>query len=144
VRLTRLLPTLAIGHGDGSYLKTLAQLAKTEVLVIDEWALAPLTDESRRDLLEIFDDRHGTRSTIITSQLPVKHWRHGKFPHLADQPVEKIRERCTKQACGRRSSVMASQPIVVDDRQSLQTPFRPPTPVMVHLGKATIAPLNGG
>uniref|UniRef100_UPI0002FC08C1 ATP-binding protein n=1 Tax=Candidatus Accumulibacter phosphatis TaxID=327160 RepID=UPI0002FC08C1 len=54
--------------------KTLAQLAKTEVLVIDEWALAPLTDESRRDLLEIFDDRHGTRATIITSQLPVKHW----------------------------------------------------------------------
>ena len=49
--------------------KTLAQLPKTEVLVIDEWALAPLTDESRRDLIEIFDDRHGTRATIITSQL---------------------------------------------------------------------------
>lgn len=74
VRLTRLLPTLAIGRGDGSYFKSLAQIAKTEVLVIDEWGLAPLTDESRRDLLEIFDDRHGTRSTIITSQLPVKHW----------------------------------------------------------------------
>jgi DNA replication protein DnaC len=80
VRLTRLLPTLAIGHGDGSYLKTLAQLAKTEVLVIDEWALAPLTDESRRDLLEIFDDRHGTRSTIITGQLPVKHWGYPLKP----------------------------------------------------------------
>ena len=63
VRLPRLLPALAIGRGDGSYAKTLAQLAKTDVLVIDDWGLAPLTDESRRDLLEIFDDRHGTRSS---------------------------------------------------------------------------------
>ena len=91
VRLTRLLPTLAIGRGDGSYLKSLAQLAKTEVLVIDEWALAPLTDESRRDLLEIFDDRHGIRSTIITSQLPVKHW-HAAIgdPTLADAILDRL------------------------------------------------------
>jgi DNA replication protein DnaC len=91
VRLTRLLPTLAIGRGDGSYLKSLAQIAKTEVLVIDEWALAPLTDESRRDLLEIFDDRHGTRSTIITSQLQVKHW-HASIgdPTLADAILDRL------------------------------------------------------
>ena len=85
VRLPRLLPALAIGRGDGSYAKSLAQLAKTEVLVIDDWALAPLTDEGRRDLLEIFDDRHGARSTIITSQLPVKHWHESiGDPTLAD------------------------------------------------------------
>ncbi len=69
VRLPRLLPALAIGRGDGSYAKSLAQLAKTDVLVIDDWVLTPLTDEGHRELLEIFDDCHGTRPTIITSQL---------------------------------------------------------------------------
>jgi len=90
-RLPRLLPALVIGRGDGSYAKTLAQLAKTEVLVIDDWALAPLTDEGRRDLLEIFDDRHGARSTIITSQLPVKHWHESiGDPTLADAILDRL------------------------------------------------------
>ncbi len=53
--------------------------------------LAPLTDESRRDLLEIFDDRHGTRSTIITSQLPVKHWHEAiGDPTLADAILDRL------------------------------------------------------
>lgn len=90
-RLPRLLPALVIGRGDGSYAKTLAQLAKTEVLVIDDWALAPLTDEGRRDLLEIFDDSHGARSTIITSQLPVKHWHESiGDPTLADAILDRL------------------------------------------------------
>ncbi len=91
VRLPRFLPALAISRGDGSYVKTLTQLARTDVLVIDDWALAPLTDESRRDLLEIFDDRHGTRSTIITSQLQVKHW-HASIgdPTLADAILDRL------------------------------------------------------
>ena len=90
-RLPRLLPALAIGRGDGSYAKTLAQLAKTDVLVIDDWGLAPLSDESRRDLLEIFDDRHGARSTIITSQLPVKHWHEAiGDPTLADAILDRL------------------------------------------------------
>jgi len=91
LRLPRLLPALAIGRGDGSYGKTLAQLAKTDVLVIDDWGLAPLTDESRRDLLEIFDDRHGARSTLITSQLPVPHW-HAAIgdPTLADAILDRL------------------------------------------------------
>ena len=91
VRLTRLLPALAIGRGDGSYAKLLAKLANTDVLVIDDWGLAPLTDESRRDLLEIFDDRHGTRSSIITSQLAVKHW-HDSIgdPTLADAILDRL------------------------------------------------------
>ena len=91
VRLTRLLPALAIGRGDGSYAKLLTKLANTDVLVIDDWGLAPLTDESRRDLLEIFDDRHGTRSSIITSQLAVKHW-HDSIgdPTLADAILDRL------------------------------------------------------
>lgn len=55
------LPALAIWRGDGSYAKSLAQFTKTGALMIDDWRLAPLTDEGRRDLLEIFDDHHGTR-----------------------------------------------------------------------------------
>ena len=65
--------------------------SKTDVLLIDDWGLAPLTDESRRDLLEIFDDRHGTRATIITSQLPVKHWHEAiGDPTLADAILDRL------------------------------------------------------
>ena len=91
VRLPRLLPALALGWHDGSYAKTLAQMARTDVLVIDDWGLAPLTDEGRRDLLEIVDDRHGCRSTLITSQLPVPHW-HAAIgdPTLADAILDRL------------------------------------------------------
>jgi DNA replication protein DnaC len=73
-RLPRLLPDLALARGDGSYNKKMKQLAKTDVLILDDWGLAPLTDEQRRDLLELLDDRHEKNSTIVTSQLPVKLW----------------------------------------------------------------------
>ena len=49
-------------------------LTRTEILVIDDWGLSKLTDDQRQDLLEIIDARHNTGSTIVTSQLPVKHW----------------------------------------------------------------------
>ena len=74
VRLPRLLDELAIGRADGRYMKLLRQLAKIDVLVIDDWGLAVLDDAHRRDLLEVLDDRHGSRSTIVTSQLPIEHW----------------------------------------------------------------------
>lgn len=65
---------MTIARGDGRYVKFLAQLAKVDVLLLDDWGLAALTDSARRDLLELLDDRHGTRSTIVTSQLPLAHW----------------------------------------------------------------------
>lgn len=74
VRLPRMLDELAIGRADGRYMKLLKQLAKIDVLVIDDWALAVLDDAHRRDLLEVLDDRHGSGSTIVTSQLPIEHW----------------------------------------------------------------------
>ena len=74
LRLPRLLTELAIARADGRYPKLLASLAKTEVLVIDDWGLAKLSAENRRDLLEIIEDRHGVRSTIATSQFPVEKW----------------------------------------------------------------------
>jgi DNA replication protein DnaC len=52
----------------------LAQFAKADVLLLDDWGLAPMTAEARHDLLEIIDDRHGSKSTIVTSQLPTDHW----------------------------------------------------------------------
>lgn len=73
-RLPRLLPELTMAKGDGSYGKKMRQLAKAEVLILDDWGLAPLNDDQRRDLLEILDDRHEKCSTIVTSQLPAKLW----------------------------------------------------------------------
>jgi DNA replication protein DnaC len=74
VRLPQLLQELQIAKGDGRYLKLMQQLAKVHVLILDDWGLAPLSDTQRRDLLEILDDRYQRTSTIVTSQLPLKHW----------------------------------------------------------------------
>jgi DNA replication protein DnaC len=73
-RLPRLLGELGLARGDGSSGRLLQQLAKTEVLILDDWGLAPLGDRERRDLLEVIDDRNGRRATIVTSQVPVDHW----------------------------------------------------------------------
>lgn len=73
-RLPRLLPDLQLAKGDGRYKKRMEEMAKVDVLILDDFGLTPFTDEHRRDLLEILDDRHERKSTIVTSQLPVKHW----------------------------------------------------------------------
>ena len=90
-RLPRLLTVLDIARADGSYPKLLASLAKTEVLVIDDFGLAKLSAENRRDLLEITEDRYGIRSTVITSQLPVENW-HDIIgdPTLADAILDRL------------------------------------------------------
>lgn len=74
LRLPRLLNDLALAKADGSYGKALTTLAKTELVIIDDWGLAPLGDRERRDLLEVIEDRYGRKSTLIASQLPVEHW----------------------------------------------------------------------
>jgi DNA replication protein DnaC len=73
-RLPRLFQELPLAKGDGSYSKLLTRLGKTDVLLLDDWGLAKLTAEQRRDLLKILEDRHGSRSTIVTSQLPLDQW----------------------------------------------------------------------
>jgi len=73
-RLPRLLQEIGLARVDGRYGKLLVSLAKTDLVVLDDWGISPPTDEQRRDLLEVLDDRHGNRSTIVTSQLPVDHW----------------------------------------------------------------------
>ena len=91
LRLPRLLQDMAIAKGDGRYPKLLTTLAKTEVLILDDWGLAKLTAEQRRDLLEILEDRHGNRSTLATSQLPIEKW-HDIIgdPTLADAILERL------------------------------------------------------
>jgi DNA replication protein DnaC len=73
-RAPRLLEELHIAHGDGSFSRRLAQLAKLDLLILDDFAIAPIAAGERNDLLELLDDRVGTRSTLITSQLPVTAW----------------------------------------------------------------------
>ncbi len=91
VRLPRLLQDLDIGRADGRYGKMLRQLAKAEVLAIDDWGLGALTDQHRRDLLEILDDRYNLRSTILASQIPVAHWHEAMGdPTLADAILDRV------------------------------------------------------
>lgn len=91
IRTPKLYTTLAIARADGSYGKTLAKLARVPVLILDDLALAALTDPERRDLLEVIEDRHGSASTIITSQLPVENW-HEMIgdPTIADALLDRL------------------------------------------------------
>jgi DNA replication protein DnaC len=73
-RSPRLFEELTMAHADGTFAKLLARLAKMDVLVLDDFALAPMNDMNRRDLLEVFEDRDGLKSTIITSQLDPDLW----------------------------------------------------------------------
>ncbi|KMQ73295.1 IS21-like element ISSpu5 family helper ATPase IstB [Marinobacter subterrani] len=91
VRLTRLMRELTIAKGDGQYSKLLTNLAKVDVLILDDWGLMKLSAENRRDLLEVLEDRHGRRSTIATSQLPIEEW-HGVIGDatLADAILDRL------------------------------------------------------
>ena len=73
-RVPRMQEELRIRHGSGSFGKWLLQLAKTDVLVLDDWGMGSLDSMTRSDLLEIIDDRSASKATIITSQLPIDHW----------------------------------------------------------------------
>jgi DNA replication protein DnaC len=91
LRLPRFFQDLSIAKGDGRYGKLLTTLAKTDLLILDDWGLAPLSDENRRDLLEIIEDRHDCRATLITSQLPVEHWHEALGdPTLADAILDRL------------------------------------------------------
>src|SRR5664279_3895066 len=70
----KLFRDLAQARADGSLRRLLESIARTEVLLVDDFAMAPLSDGERRSFLEICDDRYGRRSTLLTSQLPVASW----------------------------------------------------------------------
>ena len=90
-RLPRLFEELTVAHGDGRYPKVMATLAKVDILLLDDWGLAILDDERRRDLLEVLDERYQTKATIITSQLPVATWHDSLGdPTLADAILDRL------------------------------------------------------
>ena len=91
LRAPRLLEELRIAHGDGSFSRRLAQLARIDLLALDDFAIAPITAPERNDLLELLDDRVGAKATLITSQLPVKSWHEWlSDPTLADAILDRI------------------------------------------------------
>jgi DNA replication protein DnaC len=90
-RLPRLFDALALARGDGQHARMLKSLARVELLILDDWGLAPMLAEQRRDLLEIMEDRHGRGSTIVTSQLPVEHWHEIiADPTIADAVLDRL------------------------------------------------------
>jgi len=90
-RLPRLLEEMEIAREDGSLHKLRQQLARTRVLVIDDWGVCSLSNHGRQDLLEVVDDRVATLSTVITSQLPIGEW-HAYLgePTLADAILDRL------------------------------------------------------
>lgn len=90
-RTPRLLNELKIARADGSFVKLLNKLAKTDLLVIDDWGLNTLSDSERRDILEVIEDRYKVRSTIIASQIPVDKWHDVVAnPTIADAILDRI------------------------------------------------------
>ncbi|GAA0535054.1 IS21-like element ISPsy14 family helper ATPase IstB [Pigmentiphaga daeguensis] len=94
LRTPRLAEELRILHGAGTFGKWLLALAKTDVLILDDWGLAALEGIARADLMEVIDDRAATRATIITSQLPIEHW-HAWIGDatIADAILDRVMQR---------------------------------------------------
>lgn len=96
-RVPRLCEELEIAHGDGSLPSLRAKIQKFDLLILDEWAVSPLTPRARLDLLEIIEDRAGTGSLVVTSQMPVEQWHSfiGE-PTIADAIMDRVIHRSHK------------------------------------------------
>jgi DNA replication protein DnaC len=91
VRAPRLFDELKLCHADGSFRQRLAAIAKTSLLVIDDFAISPIGPRERNDLLELLDDRVGARATLLTSQLPIDQWHeYIGDPTLADAILDRL------------------------------------------------------
>jgi len=90
-RVPRLLNDLAIARGDGTYAAMLQKIARADVLLLDDFLIAPLKENERRDLLEVLEDRYDHSSTIITSQVPTKTWHEAlSDPTIADAICDRV------------------------------------------------------
>jgi len=118
VRLPRLLVDLQIGRGDGSWGKILGELKKPDLLILDDFGLAPLEALHCRDLLEVVEERYGSASTVVVSQLPVSSW-HAVFADatIADAVLDRLLQgahRFELKGVSRRQGVSPS-----DDKESV-------------------------
>lgn len=91
LRMPRLFRDLAVAKGDGRYTRMLADFARVDLMILDDWGTERLTDEQRRDLFEILEDRYDRKSTLVAAQLPVKHWHEAiGEPTLADAILDRL------------------------------------------------------
>lgn len=90
-RMPQLFRDLSMARADGTLHKRLAQLARLDILIVDDWVMTPLSESERRDFLEIAEDRYSTRSTVLTSQIPISQW-HEQIgePTLADSILDRF------------------------------------------------------
>ena len=89
--------TMELARHDGRYKKVMRSLAKAELLILDDWGIAPMSSEQLRELLEIIDERYHKSSTLITSQLPVVNWHEAlNDPTMADAILDRVRHNAYK------------------------------------------------
>lgn len=115
-RAPRLFAALALARGDGRYARMLKALARTDLLILDDWGPEKLNDDQRRDLLEIIEDRYERRSTIVTSQVPVDQWYEiiGN-PTIADAILDRLvhnayRIELTGESMRKHRAISAAEP----------------------------------
>lgn len=112
-RLSRLLEELRLARVDGSYAKILARLSKIDLLILDDWGLERLTQDQRRDTLEIIEDRHHVKSLLVTSQLPISKWHEMiADPTIADAILDRLLSKCFKLELKGESMRKSQKPIV--------------------------------
>lgn len=122
LRTPRLAEELRVLHGAGTFGKWLVQLAKTDVLILDDWAVAALDASTRADFLEIIDDRAASRGTIITSQLPVEHWNSwiGEAT-MADAMLDRLLQR-THRITLKGESLRRAESQASGDQEAIRAP----------------------
>ena len=90
-RSSRLIDELMLARADGSLPKLLSRFARVDLLILDDWGMTPLRDQDRRDLFEIIEDRDGSRSTMVASQIPITKWHdYLGDPTVADAIADRI------------------------------------------------------
>jgi len=120
-RVPRLFAALALARGDGRYAKLLKQLARVDLLILDDWGPEPLLPEQQRDLLETVEDRYDAGSLIVTSRVPIDRWyeivgnptlagRRHPGPHPAQRAPDRAQGRKPAQAAGRRMKPLPHAP----------------------------------
>jgi DNA replication protein DnaC len=118
-RISRLFHDVHIARADGTFLKLLNKLAKTDVLILDDWGLSAPSDTERRDLLEIIEDRTGRRSTIVTSQLPVNKWHdHIGDPTIADSLLDRLIHNAHRLELKGQKSIRQSRSKIAEPTQN--------------------------
>lgn len=104
LRMPRLMEQIAIARADGSYGKLMLTLARTDLIILDDWGIAAMPRAQRHDILELVEDRHELRSTIVTSQLPVSSWHeYIADPTLADAILDRLVHNAYKIEIGGQS-----------------------------------------